>query len=158
MNCSRLLQYMTLPQRSECYPFCVCVCLCCRVTVTDPPTTDYSAVRLCPLFPVLIRWLTPGGLTSSRDVFLSSSSPLSSAHSQFFQPSFWRKMNVCWLTRLGVTESALSMAALSVPRPPLLSPSLSAAAHSVCGLREPWSPVTPWISGCAVGGWSLLFR
>lgn len=99
-----------------------------------------------------------GGLTSSRDVFLSSSSPLSSAHSQFFQPSFWRKMNVCWLTRLGVTESALSMAALSVPRPPLLSPSLSAAAHSVCGLREPWSPVTPWISGCAVGGCSLLFH
>lgn len=74
-------------------------------------------------------------------------------------PAFLLEKNECLLIkRLGVTESALSMAALSVPRSPLLSPSLSAAAHSVCGLREPWSPVTPWISGCAVGGCSLLFH
>lgn len=166
LNCSGLLQsipsLLTYTARAECSPsgrVCVSaldVCLRCWVTVTDPATTDYSAVRLCPLLPVLIRWLTPGASLPPAATFspprLLCLLPIHNFSSLPMVKYECLLMNTArghWISSVNGSTVCQSLA--------LLSLSFSVTDHSVCGLGELWSPVTPWISGGVAGGWWILF-
>lgn len=97
LKCSGLLQsipsLLTYTYKSWVFPVrsCVCVCTWCVPTLLgycNWPGHDWllSSSPL-PVTASAHPLTHAGGPTSSRDNFRSSSSPLSSAHSQFFQPS-----------------------------------------------------------------------
>lgn len=165
MNCSGLLLSVTLLHtytlRAECYPSsCVSVCTWCvpmLLGYCNWPGDSWLLSSLpLPVTPSAHLLTHAGGLTSSSDDFLSSLSPLSSAYSQFFQLSYDK--NDCLLINTSRGHWISSVNGSTVCQPlALLSLSLCVTAHSVCGLGELWSPVTPWISGSVVGGWLILF-